>query len=104
MVNSPGPGTSPSACGDGQQLVVAAHLAGQRAAAGAVVAHDLVGGEAERAEAQAVGDELGDAGDLVGGRLALVRGVGPEHRRAHRHVTDERREVAQHRELSSTRK
>ena len=37
--------------------------------------------------------------DLVGGRLALVRGVGPEHRGAHRHVTDERREVAQHREL-----
>ena len=85
--------------GDGQQLVVAAHLAGKCAAAGAVVAHDLIGGEAERAEAQAVGDELGDAGDLVGGRLPLVRGVGPEHRRAHRHVTDERREVAQHREL-----
>ena len=37
--------------------------------------------------------------DLVAGRDAFVRGIRPEHRGAHRYVTDERGEVAQHREL-----
>ena len=57
-MNSPGPGPAPSAWAIGEQLGVVAHLAGERGVAGPDVADDLVGREAERAEAQPFGDEL----------------------------------------------
>ena len=57
-MNRPGPGPGAERAGDGEQLVVVAHLAGQRGVAGPDVADDLVGREAERAESQPVGHEL----------------------------------------------
>ena len=63
--------------GDGEQLGVVAHLARERGVAGADVADDLVGREAERAEPQPLGDELVHRRDLVGLRHAGVRGFGP---------------------------
>ena len=95
----PGPGDLAEDTRDREQLVVVAHLARQLAPARAVVADHLVGRETECPEAQAVGHQLRDARHLLARRRALVRGIRPEHRGAHRHVTDERGEVAQHREL-----
>ena len=68
MVNRPGPGTGAERVGDGEQLVVVAHLAGQRGVAGSDVADDLIGREAERAEPEPLGDQLVHRRDLVGVR------------------------------------